>query len=116
MKFRSALFLLAASLLIVMLGFAIVQPLMAYFVTHFGATGSAMGIMMAVYSIMQFIFAPLWGRLSDRIGRKPVLLVGISGYALSFLMMAFSRSLFMLIAARALAGILSSATLPTAMA
>ncbi len=108
--------ILFSSLVIIMLGFGIVMPLMAFFVTHFKASGGAMGLLMASYSIMQFIFAPLWGKLSDRIGRKPVLLIGIAGYAISFLMQGFAQSLVMLILSRALAGILSSATLPTAMA
>ena len=116
MKSRSALFLLAASLLIVMLGFGIVLPLMAFFVTHFGATGGAMGIMMASYSIMQFIFAPLWGRLSDRVGRKPVFLIGITGFALAFVFQGIAPNLVFFIVARSIAGILSAATLPTAMA
>lgn len=115
-SYKSAFPILFASLVTVMLGFGIVLPLLPYYITHFGASGSAMGVMMSIYSIMQFIFAPMWGRLSDRIGRKPVLLIGISGYAISFVLMAFSQNIFMLIITRALAGILSSATLPTAMA
>ena len=75
-----------------------------------------LGLMMSLYSIMQFLFAPLWGRVSDRIGRKPVILIGIAGYAISFLMQAFSPNLGFFIVARTLAGILSSATLPSAMA
>jgi MFS transporter, DHA1 family, multidrug resistance protein len=113
---KSATPILFGSLVTVMLGFGIVLPLMPFYITHFGAGGSALGVMMAVYSIMQFIFAPLWGRLSDRVGRKPVLLIGIAGYALSFVVMGFAGSILMLIISRALAGILSSATLPTAMA
>lgn len=108
--------ILFISLMIVMLGFGIVLPLMAFFITHFGASGSAMGFMMSLYSIMQFIFAPMWGRLSDRIGRKPVLLIGILGYAIAFVLQGFSTNLALFIGSRALAGILSSATLPSAMA
>jgi MFS transporter, DHA1 family, multidrug resistance protein len=114
--YKGATAILFGSLVTVMLGFGIVLPLIPFYVTHFGAGGGAMGLMMAVYSIMQFIFAPLWGRLSDRVGRKPVLLIGIAGYAISFVVMGFSGSILMLIISRALAGILSSATLPTAMA
>ncbi len=116
MKNKSAPILLFVSLVIVMIGFGIVMPLMAFFVTHFNASGGALGLMMSLYSIMQFIFAPFWGRVSDRIGRKPVLLIGIAGYFVSFLLQAFSPTLWFLIASRTLAGILSSATLPTAMA
>jgi len=73
-------------------------------------------MLMAIFSVMQFIFAPIWGALSDRFGRKPILLIGAFGNALSLLMFGFSTQLWMMYAARALGGILSSATLPTAMA
>ncbi len=116
MQNKSAPVILFISLVVVMIGFGIVMPLMAFFVTHFNASGGALGLMMSLYSIMQFIFAPVWGRVSDRIGRKPVLLIGIAGYFISFLFQAISPSLFYLIASRTLAGVLSSAALPTAMA
>ncbi len=103
-------------LFLVMLGFGIIIPVFPYFAKEMGATEAVFGWLMASYSIMQFIFAPLWGKLSDKIGRKPVLLIGISGYIISFLLFAFSTQVWMLFAARILAGILSSATLPTAMA
>ena len=113
---RASMSILFACLVIVMLGFGIVMPLMPFYITHFGASGSALGFMMALYSLMQFIFAPIWGRMSDRIGRKPVLLIGIAGYAISFILQGLAQDLFQFIAARTLAGILSSAALPTAMA
>ncbi|MCP4198874.1 MAG: MFS transporter [Proteobacteria bacterium] len=65
---------------------------------------------------MQFLFAPIWGVLSERYGRKPILIIGIVGNGLGHLLFAVSSELWMLFTARALAGILSSATLPTAMA
>lgn len=111
-----AMAILLFVLVIVMLGFGIVMPLMPSFITHFGASGSQLGLMMAIYSLMQFLFAPFWGRLSDRIGRKPVLLIGIAGYAIAFIMQAISPNIWFFIGARAVAGILSSATLPTATA
>ena len=113
---KTSMMILFGSLVIVMLGFGIIIPLMPFYITHFGASGSSLGLMMAVYSIMQFLFAPFWGRLSDRTGRKPVLLIGVLGFALTFGLMGFAQSLTMLILARALAGVLSSAALPTAMA
>ncbi|MCX8062802.1 MAG: MFS transporter, partial [Anaerolineales bacterium] len=69
-----------------------------------------------IYGVMQFVFAPIWGSVSDRYGRKPILMVGVLGNAIAQLLYGFSTQLWMLFAARALAGILSSATLPTAMA
>jgi DHA1 family multidrug resistance protein-like MFS transporter len=71
---------------------------------------------MATYALMQLICAPLWGVLSDRVGRKPVLTLGVLGYAVSLLMFGLATSFWMLFVARSLSGILSSATMPTAMA
>lgn len=104
------------TLVVVMLGFGIVIPILPFYVTQFGGGGSAMGGLMAIYGVMQFIFAPIWGSVSDRYGRKPILMVGVLGNAIAQLLYGFSTQLWMLFAARALAGVLSSATLPTAMA
>lgn len=104
------------SLVVVMLGFGMVIPILPFYIDAFGASGSALGLLMATFATMQFIFAPLWGRLSDRTGRKPVLIIGLLGNALSMLLFGLSTSLWMLYVFRALSGILSSATLPAAMA
>jgi DHA1 family multidrug resistance protein-like MFS transporter len=116
------------TLVVVMLGFGIVIPILPFYVEHFGGSGKDMGMLMAIYSIMQFIFSPIWGSLSDHYGRKPILLVGIIGNVVSQILYGmvgdFSQagmfspqtSLTLLIVTRGLAGILSSATLPTAMA
>ena len=75
-----------------------------------------MGLLMASFAIMQLIFSPIWGGVSDRIGRKPVLMIGVLGFALTQLLFGLSTAFWMLLASRVLAGVLSSATLPTAMA
>lgn len=103
-------------MIVVMLGFGMIIPIMPFYIKSFGASGSALGALMATYGLLQFLFAPFWGSLSDRYGRKPILMVGVLGNALAQLFFGLSSSLWMLFAARALAGILSSATLPTAMA
>jgi DHA1 family multidrug resistance protein-like MFS transporter len=113
---KTAIAILFSSLVIVMLGFGIAIPLMPFYVEHFNASGAALGLMMSLYSLMQFLFAPMWGQLSDRIGRKPVLLIGIAGYAISFFLQGIAPNLVIFALTRTLAGILSSATLPTAMA
>jgi DHA1 family multidrug resistance protein-like MFS transporter len=115
MKNRN-LSILFFTLTVVMLGFGIIIPLLPFYVEHFGGGGMAMGSLMSAFSVAQFIFSPIWGSLSDRYGRKPILMVGILGNALSHLLFAWSTELWMLTASRALGGILSSATLPTAMA
>lgn len=104
------------TMVVVMMGFGIVLPVLPFYIKSFGATGRSLGMLIAAYSVMQFVFAPVWGVLSDRYGRKPILIIGVTGNALSHFLFALSDQLWMLFAARAMAGILSSATLPTAMA
>lgn len=113
---KSSIPILFASLFIVMLGFGIVVPILPFYVTHFDAGGQALGLLMAIYSMMQFVFAPIWGRWSDRVGRKPVLLIGLIGFAISFTLQGLAQDVVQLILARGVAGLLSSATLPVAFA
>lgn len=116
MRQRSPVAILFFTMIVVMIGFGIVIPIMPFYVEHFGASGTALGGLMAIFSIMQFIFSPVWGNLSDRYGRKPILLLGAFGNSLSLVLMGLAPNLELLYVARAVGGILSSATLPTAMA
>lgn len=100
----------------VMVAFGIIIPIMPFYIEQFGAGGTEMGLMFAVFSLMQFICAPFWGSLSDRYGRRRIMMVGVLGNALSLLVMGLANSFWLLLAARAVGGILSSATLPTIMA
>jgi DHA1 family multidrug resistance protein-like MFS transporter len=113
---RKNLLILSFTLLVVMLGYAMVLPIMPFYIENLGAGGKELGWLMATYALMQLIFAPIWGVLSDRYGRKSILSVGILGYAVSMLMFGLSTTFWMLFVARSLSGILSSATMPTAMA
>jgi MFS transporter, DHA1 family, multidrug resistance protein len=113
---NSNLAILFFTMVVSMLGFGIIIPILPFYVTRFGAGGSALGGMMAVFSIMQFLFSPIWGDLSDRYGRKPIMLVGAFGNAVSMLLFGLADNLEMMYLSRILAGMLSSATLPTAMA
>lgn len=91
-------------------------PVMPFLVIKLKGTPTSLGFLMATYSIMQFIFAPIWGRVSDRIGRRPVLLIGLAGYGLTFILFGVATQLWMLFVIRIVSGAVSSATLPTAMA
>lgn len=113
---RKNLFILAFTLAVVMLGFGMVIPVFPFYIEAMGAGGSELGWLIAAYSLTQFLFAPVWGAVSDRTGRKPVLVAGILGNGLSLLLMGLATELWMLFVARTLAGILSAATLPTIMA
>lgn len=116
MNSKKALPLLFAVMFLVMVGFGIIIPVIPFYAEELGATPTQLGLLMAVYSLMQLLFAPMWGRISDRIGRKPVIMIGILGLGLSFFMMALSTELWMLFAARIIGGFLSSANMPTVMA
>lgn len=84
-------------------------------VTHTGNVALFIGILTALYALMQFIFAPLMGALSDRFGRRPVLLLSLLGATVSYLLMSFATTLPLLMVGRIVAGI-AGASLPVAMA
>ena len=115
MKNRN-LVVLFFTMVVVMLSFGIIIPILPFYIESFGGGGLAMGGLMAIFSLMQFFFSPIWGAVSDRFGRKPVLILGVFGNAFSLVVMGLATDLPTLYLARALGGILSSATLPTAMA
>ena len=77
-KTRSALAILVVIVFIDLLGFGMVIPVMPLYAERLGASEAWLGILSAVYALMQFVFSPIWGRFSDRIGRRPVLLVSIA--------------------------------------
>ncbi|MGE5223159.1 MAG: MFS transporter [Omnitrophica WOR_2 bacterium] len=113
---NSKLLTLFFTMLVVMIGFGIIIPVMPFYVEHFGAGGTELGLMMAVFSVMQFVSSPFWGQLSDRYGRKRILMIGVLGNALSLIVIGFASSFLMIFLSRAFEGLISSATLPTAMA
>ena len=76
---RFAQLIIFLTVAIDLLGFAIVMPLLPRYADFYQAEAITLGLLMSCFSAMQFIFAPLWGRLSDRIGRRPVLLIGLTG-------------------------------------
>ncbi len=76
---RGSLLVIFLTVFIDLLGFAMVLPLLPLYGEQFHASDATLGLLMASFSAMQFLFAPLWGRLSDRIGRRPVLLLGLAG-------------------------------------
>lgn len=103
-------------LFVVAVGFGVIIPILPLITRAYGASPFALGAMTASYSVVQFVFSPIWGQISDRVGRKPILMVGIAGVSLSFVMMGLAQSFATLFWARVLGGLLSSATLPTAQA
>jgi DHA1 family tetracycline resistance protein-like MFS transporter len=90
-----------------LVGFGIIIPLLPFFGEHFSASPATVGFLMASYSLTQFIAAPFWGRVSDRIGRRPVLLITLAGASVSYVLLGFSNSLLMLFVARGVGGFMA---------
>ncbi len=108
MKRKTSVAIIFLTVFIDLIGFGIVVPLVPLFSKQFGAHGFVIGVIIASFSAMQFVFAPIWGRLSDRIGRRPVLLGSTLGAALSYVLFAVacgSGNIWLLIGSRAFAGV-----------
>lgn len=101
---RSPLLFIFLTVFIDLLGFGIVIPLLPIYSKAFAMSELELGLLFSCFSAMQFLFAPMWGRLSDRIGRKPVLVGGLLGTAAAYLLFARAESAPMLYASRLLAG------------
>ncbi len=101
---KKSLFTIFLVVFIDLVGFGMVIPILPYYAKFFGASATTLGLLMMSYSAMQFLFSPFWGRLSDRIGRRPVLLCCISGLIASMLLFAFAKTLTLLFISRLLAG------------
>jgi multidrug resistance protein len=113
---KSKLLLLFLTLFFVMLGFGIIIPNLAYYAKDTGATTTEIAILMSIYSGMQLLFAPIWGRLSDKHGRKPAILLGLIGNAVALIGFGLAKDYVWLLIARGAAGIASAAVLPSVMA
>jgi len=87
------------------LGFGIVIPVLPLYAEHFGATPVQIGWLVGIFSLAQFFFAPVWGKVSDRIGRKPVLLFGLVGTVVGYMLMGLATSVMLLFVARLIDGI-----------
>jgi multidrug resistance protein len=104
---RSPLVVIFTTVFIDLLGFGIVIPVLPFYAegTRFNASPRTVGLLFASYSVMQLIFSPILGRLSDKYGRRPVLLISIIGTGIGFLILGFARTLLMLFLGRILDGI-----------
>ena len=87
-----------------MVGFAMVLPLMPFYALRLNATPEQIGLLVAAYSIAQLLFAPVWGRVSDRYGRRPALLIGLTAAAIAYIVFSFADSLWLLFASRVIQG------------
>ncbi len=101
---RGALAVVVLTVLVDMVGFGIIIPFLPFWAERFGAAPDLVTLLVSTFSATQFLCAFVWGWVSDRWGRKPVLLISLAGSVLSFAWLAFADSLWMLFAARAVAG------------
>lgn len=112
---KSALLVIFLTVFIDLVGFGMVIPLLPYLAVRYEATSFQVGLLMSIYSGMQFLFSPFWGRLSDRVGRRPIMLLSLLGSSTSYLGFALGGSLASLFISRFFAG-LFGANISTAMA
>jgi multidrug resistance protein len=101
----SPLLILAITVAVDMTGFGMIIPLIPFYATSLGASPSSIGVMLASFAVMQVIFSPLLGRISDRIGRRPVLLISILTSIGSFILFTLANSFLILLLSRIVAGI-----------
>lgn len=90
---RSPLLVIFITVFIDLLGFGIVLPQLPRYAEDFNASDNTLGLLMASFSAMQFLFAPLWGRVSDRVGRRPILILGLAGSTFFYSLFGYAVSL-----------------------
>jgi MFS family permease len=112
---KASLAVLFLTVFVDLIGFGMVIPFLSFYAREYGAAAIEVGAIVGVYSIMQFFFAPVWGWLSDRVGRRPVILVSLTASCTGYLLFAFSHSLTILFISRVIAGI-GGANIATAQA
>ena len=112
---RGVLVVVFATILIDFIGWSVLIPILPLFAERLGATPVEAALLLALYALAQLLFAPLWGFVSDRIGRRPVILVSLLGTVVAFLLLSLAESIPQLYAARVLAGFFA-ATIGTAQA
>lgn len=105
---RTPTYLVLLTVFIDLIGFGIIIPLLPFYALHFGATAIVIGLLSSSYSFMQFLFVPFWGRLSDRVGRRPIILMSVTGSFISYLIFGFADSLPVLFVSRILAGFMAA--------
>ncbi|MBZ0265520.1 MFS transporter [bacterium] len=102
---RTPLFLILVTVFIALVGFGIVIPLLPVYAEQYGASGVTVGFLMMTYSLMQFLLAPLAGKISDKIGRRPIIIISLAITTGSYILFGLADSLTLLFVSRIFAGI-----------
>lgn len=105
---KSPLFIIFTTVLVDLIGFGMVIPLVGLYGRHYGATALELSILGASFSILQFLFTPFWGSLSDRVGRRPIILISLLGSTISYLIFGLAPNYAWLLAARAFGGLFAA--------
>jgi len=105
---RSVLPILFSVIILDLIGFGIVIPILPAYTKELGASAGILGILLATHAALQFLFAPVWGRLSDRFGRRPIMLITIAGTCSALLMLGLAESILGLFVSRLLSGLFSA--------
>jgi len=93
MNRKPSMLVIFLTVFIDLVGFGIIVPLVPMYSRHYGASGFMIGVVIASFSAMQFIFSPIWGKLSDRYGRRPILLISTAGASISYVIFALASGL-----------------------
>jgi len=104
------LWVLMVTAFVDMIGYALIMPLLPFYATRYGASPFVVGLLMAIFALAQMIAAPLWGRVSDRLGRRPVILISQALAAVAYVVFAFAPSVLFLLLSRFLQGVGSGST------
>src|SRR5256885_13976502 len=102
---RSRFAVIFFTVLVDLIGFGIVMPILPFYAQRFGASGLAYGAVLGIYSFMQFVATALLGKLSDRIGRRPLLLATMLFNAVGYVLFAFAGSYWLLFLSRVISGV-----------
>ncbi|HLD56296.1 MAG TPA: MFS transporter [Candidatus Omnitrophota bacterium] len=103
---KTALFTVFLAVLIDLIGFGIVLPLLPYYSSIFNASATQVGFLYSIFSLAQLIFSPLWGSFSDRVGRRPVMLISTFGAVIAYVIFGLAHTLSLLFISRLIAGIM----------
>jgi len=102
---RKAMFTIILSIIVDVFGYSMVFPLLPEIVKNFGSSAIVVGLLVSSNALSAFIFGPIWGRLSDKYGRKPILLISQAGTGISFLVLALSPNIYIILFSRILDGV-----------
>ena len=107
-KSKSPLLVIFSTVFVDLVGFGMVIPLIGLYGRHFGASGAQLAVLGAIFSVLQFFFTPFWGALSDRIGRRPVILISLLGSTVSYAIFAYAPNFTWLLVSRAFGGLFAA--------